>query len=290
MNADDLGYTAGINRAILTLHAAGALSSSTAMATGDALPAISPAATGSLGIGCHVVLVDGRPAAPLGAVSSLLASPAGTAAAATVPGFRPGLGRFVADLLRGRILDSEIEREAVAQIRSMQDRGFRVTHVDTHKHTHLFGRVLRPLLRAALQCGVTAVRNPYEPAWARSATPAAPRLRRLQVSALSCGGAGFLREVERSGMRTTAGALGVLATGSLETPALQTLLTALRHHGIPGAAYELVCHPGFDDAELAAQPTRLRAERVAEHTALLAAIPAWVAAVPSHRLVTFADL
>jgi len=280
VNADDFGYTPGINRAIAMLGIAGALSSTTVMAVPGACSSSQP---GSLGVGCHVVLVDGhQPCSSAAGVPSLLGSAPGTH-------FRPSLSRFAAALLRGHLLDREIEAEAVAQIRALQVRGLRLTHVDTHKHTHLFPRVLRPLLRAALQCGIRAVRNPFEPTWARSATVNAPLLRRAQVRLLHGYQSQFLREVDRAGMRTTAGALGVLATGMLNASALRMLLKAVEHHARLGECYELVCHPGFHDAELDAQPTRLQAQREVERAALLETIPAW-AAVKENTLLTFADL
>lgn len=279
VNADDFGYTPGVSRAILTLGAAGALSSTTAMAMPGAHGTPLP---GGLCAGCHVVLVDGRPCSPAAAVPSLLGS---------TPGgyFRQSLGRFAAALLRGRILDREIEAEAVAQIRALQVHGLRLTHVDTHKHTHLFPCVLRPLLRAALQCGIRAVRNPFEPIWARSATVGAPLARRAQVRLLHGYRSQFLQEVDRAGMRTTAGALGVLATGTLDALAIRRLLQRMELHAHSGECYELVCHPGIHDAALDAQPTRLRAQREIERAALLATIPAWAAA-KGNTLVTFADL
>ncbi len=279
INADDFGCTPGVNRAILMLGAAGALSSTTAMATPGAHGTPLPP---GVGMGCHVVLVDGQPCSLAAAVPSLLGSTSGDH-------FRQSLGRFAVDLLRGHILDREIEAEAVAQIRALQARGLQLTHVDTHKHTHLFPRVLRPLLRAALQCGIGAIRNPFEPAWARSATVCAPLVRRAQVRLLHSYRSQFLREVDRAGMRTTAGALGVLATGTLDASAIRKLLRAMEHHACPGEYYELVCHPGFHDAALNKQSTRLRAQREVERAALLATIPAWGAARGNTK-VTFADL
>ena len=38
-----------------------------------------------------------------------------------------------------------------------------MSHLDTHKHTHIFPKVLRPLLRAAAECEVRAVRDPFGP-------------------------------------------------------------------------------------------------------------------------------
>ncbi len=232
------------------------------------------------GIGCHVVLVDGTPAAPETAIPSLLQ--AGR--------FRPSLGRFVADLERGRIRDREIEEEAVAQIRRLQGLGVRLTHVDTHKHTHMFPRVLRPVLRAAFRSGIYAVRNPFEPAWARAATAGAPILRRLQLRLLPVYRRSFLKEVDRAGMATTGGALGVLATGTLGAEQLEALLQAAARHGEPEECYELVCHPGFHDAALEAQPTRLRAERERERRALLEVVPRWTGPEGPHRLVNFGEL
>ncbi len=279
-NADDLGYTAGVDRAVFALAQAAALSSATAMARGASLEESLPQRPDRLAVGCHVVLVDGEPSSPAHEVPSLLREAS----------FRPTLGSFVLDLGRGRIRGADIEREAIAQIRSLQARGLRLTHVDTHKHTHLFPQVLRPLLRAALACGIGAIRNPFEPEWARAATLGAPFARRLQLNLLSLYRGQFLREVERAGMRTTSGALGVLATGTLDAPTLERLLSALERHGSPEDCCELVCHPGFHDAALDAARTRLRAERERERAALLEVLPRWTGPGGPHRLVSFADL
>ena len=99
--------------------------------------------------------------------------------------FRPTLIAFVLDLMRGRIPEEEIEAEAIAQIRRVQAAGIEVTHIDTHKHTHMFVRVLRPLLRAA-----RAVRSDGDPQSFRAGLGAGPRpqtlrsLRRWQVKLL----------------------------------------------------------------------------------------------------------
>ena len=270
VNADDWGYTAGVNRAVGELARAGVVSSATAMAGGVDLAGGPPA-------GCHVVLVDG-----VARLSAPSLAPDGR--------FRLSLGKFVLDLQRGRISDSEIEAETVVQIRTLQMQGLRLTHIDTHKHTHIFPRVLRPVLRAALQCGIRAVRNPFEPSWSRAATPGAPITRRLQVRLLAGYRRSFLREIHRAGMRTTAGALGVLATGILDERVLERLLTALAKHGGRDETYELVCHPGYHDAALRSMPTRLQAERERERAALLAVIPRWTGPAGPHRLISFADL
>lgn len=211
----------------------------------------------ALGVGCHVVLVDGAPVLPASQIPSLVGG-GGV--------FRPTLGRFVADLPRGRISEAEIEAEAAAQIGKLQAAGVRVTHVDTHKHTHMFARVLRPLLRAAVSCGVSALRNPFEADWSLRATVGGGALRRLQVKMLGVQRRLFLSEVARHGLTTAEGAAGVLATGSLNQETLASLLAA-----IPDGTWELVCHPGSNDAALQQVRTRLLASRQVEHDALLQA-------------------
>lgn len=260
VNADDFGLTAGVNRAVAELAGARAVSSATLMASGDAFDDAVKVAMERpvLGVGCHVVLVDGLPCAPADRVRSLVDARAR---------LRTSLPLFLLDLQRGRISELEIEREACAQIARLQAAGLRVTHVDTHKHTHLFPRVARPLLRAAMQCGVPAVRNPFEQAWSASLTRGA-FTRRLEVSVLRRFEASFQQLRRASGLRSTDGSIGISVTGRLDGNSLARLLD--RAHA---GTWELVCHPGYNDAALNAMKTRLRGTREVEREALLSHIP-----------------
>lgn len=270
MNADDFGLTCGVNRAILELHQAGVLTSTTLMARAPATDeAIEIAkSTPSLGVGCHVVLVDGKP------VSKSLPT------LAVGNEFTPTLGAFLKKLHLGRIRGEEIEQEARQQIGVLLDCGLHPTHIDTHKHTHMFPQVLRPVLRAARACGIRTVRNPFEPAWSVNATPNAPFARKMQVRFLRLLHAQFQRIVREEGFTTTAGALGVLATGTLNAEAVRAITAA-----IPGnnAVYELVTHPGYNDADLAQANTRLLTSRDVERDALAA-----LHKLPDLNLVSFA--
>ncbi|HTD55097.1 MAG TPA: ChbG/HpnK family deacetylase [Silvibacterium sp.] len=278
VNADDFGLTPGVNRSVVELGQARALTSATLMATAEGFAAAAARASenAGLGVGCHVVLVDGRPALPAAEIPGL-AMPSGE--------FRPSLAAFFGDLLRGKIPEAEIEAEATAQIRRLQAAGVRVTHIDTHKHSHMFVRVLRPLLRAAKACGVRAIRNPFEPAWAAAATPNAPDGRRWQVRLLRARRRAFLRTVTEAGMVTTDGAIGVLATGLLNARSLRQLLSLM-----PQGTWELVCHPGYIDPALNGIRTRLRESRALEHEALLSEIPAYVKSHPEVTLRHFGQL
>jgi hypothetical protein len=119
------------------------------------------------------------------------------------------------------------------------------------------------VLRAARKAGISTVRNPFEPAWSLHATPHSPLLRRTQVTLLRRLEPAFRRIVAEEGFTTTDGAIGVLATGSLDAATVASLLRQL-----PPGTWELVAHPGYNDADLARIPTRLRASRDTERQAL----------------------
>jgi hopanoid biosynthesis associated protein HpnK len=262
LNADDFGLTAGINRAIIELHRAGVLTSASLMARAAATDeAIELAlATPSLGVGCHVVLVDGEPVLRAQNLPTLVDPRTGR--------FHPTLGVFLKLLLTGHIRSTEIEAEAAAQTALLQKRGLRLTHIDTHKHTHIFPAVLRPVLRAARAAGIRSVRNPFEPAWSLRATCGAPWIRRAQVRLLRLLEPAFRRIVAEEGFTTTDGAVGVLATGTLDSTTVSSLL-----RNLPEGTWELVTHPGYNDSDLAQAHTRLLASRETEQQILLAIVP-----------------
>ena len=168
VNADDFGLTGGVNRAVVALNQRGTLTSATLMAAADATTQAASLSQDAprLGVGCHVVLVDGSPVLPASTLPTLVDQATGR--------FRATLGTFVKDLFLGKIRGSEIEAEAEAQIARIRSLDVQPTHVDTHKHTHMYPRVLAPLLQAAKRQGILAVRNPFEPAWSIQATPNAP--------------------------------------------------------------------------------------------------------------------
>lgn len=258
VNADDFGFTQGVNRAIVEAHTRGVVTSATLMATG---PAFAEAArlAGTLprlSVGCHVVLIDGEPVLGAEKVPSLVT---GTRAAR----FRDGLKTFAARAIAGRIDPEEITAEATAQILKIQASGINVSHIDTHKHTHLFPKILRPLLRAASTRGVRAVRNPFGPRLPLRSSQllARPSLwtRYAEVQVLRRFAGKFRDAVAREGFVTPNGTLGIEVTGTLD----ETLFKAIAR-SIPEGTWEFVCHPGYNDPDLQRSKTRLRESRETE--------------------------
>jgi hopanoid biosynthesis associated protein HpnK len=256
VNADDFGLTRGVNRAIVESHRDGIVTSSTLMANGQAFEdAIAQAKSASrLSVGCHVVLVDGSPVLGGQQASTLFDQKADGGR------FYDGLGAFALRAVSGRVDADEIEAEVTAQIRKLQSAGVSVSHLDTHKHTHILPQVLRALLRAARTCGVPAVRNPFGPV-RFSILAKYPSLwkRYSQVTVLNRLGGRFRNSVTNAGMLTTDGTVGVVATGAMDSYLFRSIVDSL-----PEGTWELVCHPGYNDAELGSIRTRLRESRAVE--------------------------
>jgi hopanoid biosynthesis associated protein HpnK len=258
INADDFGFTSGVNRAIAEAHTRGVVTSSTLMANGPAFSAAAQLAKTlpQLSVGCHVVLIDGDPVLDAAQVPSLTTR--------TPPRhLSDDLKTFAARAIAGRINAGEITAEATAQIRKIQSAGIAVSHFDTHKHTHLFPKILRPLLRAAAACGVRAVRNPFGPRLPLRSSQllARPNLwkRYAEVRILQRFAGKFREAVDREGFSTPDGTLGIAVTGVLD----ETLFHVIASN-IPEGTWEFVCHPGYNDADLGSAKTRLRASREAE--------------------------
>ena len=280
VNADDFGLTAGVNRAIIEGNHSGIVTSATLMANAKATDAaIDLARTQpSLKTGCHVVLIDGVPLA-----SNLPSLTDGS------PRFRSSLKQFALAATRGQIAADEIQREVETQIRKLQSCGVTITHVDSHKHTHMFPCVLRPMLRAAKACGIRAVRNPFEPlkSWPAGMVLGSPGLwlRLAGVMGFQIFAAEFRRALKEEGMVSTDGTVGIAVTGMLDQKRLLRILEAL-----PEGTWELVCHPGYSDPDLQAAGTRLTQSREVELSALTSAETKKALARRQIDLISYADL
>jgi hopanoid biosynthesis associated protein HpnK len=271
VNADDFGLTAGVNRAIVETHIGGVVSSTTLMANGSAFADAVTAARSApnLSVGCHVVLVDGTPVSAAGAVDTLLAI-----RSAEPDKFYSSLSAFAARAMLGGFDRDQLVAEVTAQIRNIQSTGLQVTHLDTHKHAHIFPEILAALLRAARICGVRAIRNPFVPVKAMPARLFKGKRdlwkRYGQVRMLHTFSGQFRQRIKRAGLLTPDGVVGVIETGSVESSGYSSLLRQTLA-SLPEGTWELVCHPGYNDADLRATRTRLLDSREEERRLLTSA-------------------
>lgn len=261
VNADDFGFTTDVNRGIVEAHLRGILTSTTVMANGRAFDdAVDLARRNpSLDIGMHFVLVGGA-----------MVSEAGRSLPATV-------GALMRALAMKRI---DPYKELSAQMAKALDAGLKVTHVDTHKHTHLLPPVLDAVCRIAEENGVKWIRRPFDfpltpgpseiPLAKRAVSRAMGTVRRM-----------FHAKMARHGCGSTDHFAGFQLTGRFSHEDVVHLIERL-----PEGWTEFMVHPGFCTNELRAARTRLKESREAElraltHPAVKAAIESsGVARVP----------
>jgi hopanoid biosynthesis associated protein HpnK len=281
VNADDFGFTSGVNRAIVKAHTNGIVTSATLMANGPAVREVKELADQfpNLSIGCHVVLIDGEPVLPPASVPSLTQSGR----------FRDDLKTFAVRALTGRLDATEITAEATAQIRRLQAAGVCVSHLDTHKHTHIFPKVLRPLLLAAAECGVRAVRNPFGPRLPLRFSEFLKRpnlwTRWAEMRVLGTFAANFQQAVRREGFVAPDGTLGIEVTGILNEALFASIATS-----VPEGTWEFVCHPGYNDSDLQLAKTRLRESREVELRVLTLPRAREILARHGVELISYRDL
>lgn len=272
INADDFGFAPGVNRGIVDAHDAGTLTSASMMVNTPAFAeaAALAASRPRLGVGLHLNLVAGR---PLTGVPSL-----------TDP--RTGTFHSLAELARravsGRVDAGDVRRECDAQLRALASAGIIATHLDSHRHAHALPGVLPAVAASAHEAGVHWVRRPLD----------RPDLRHpgasVRMLALHAAWRRALLDVDRAHLPLLARAphfRGVALQGASDVEArLLALLDRL-----PSGDTELMLHPGYDDASLAAQDP-YREEREREVAALRSPAVQARLARGDIKLVSFAQL
>jgi predicted glycoside hydrolase/deacetylase ChbG (UPF0249 family) len=263
VNADDFGFTRDVNAGIVEAHERGILTSTTLMANGAAFDDAVRLAREhpTLDVGCHLVLAGGE---------SVLA-----------PG--RALPRTVPELIRAICLRKiSVYDELAAQVRKILDAGIRPTHLDTHKHTHLFPPVLDAVARIGDEFDIRWIRRPMDFPMESSAAPLGKRVLSRSLHGLRNG---FHRKIERRGCRTTDHFAGFEITGIISSRNILELLRAL-----PEGTTEFMCHPGCCGEELMAARTRLKQSRRAELEALIDPEVRRGLAATNVRLASFREL
>ena len=258
VNADDLGWTKGVNRGIAEAHRNGIVTSTSLLANGGAFEGGVRTARESprLGVGVHLNLSDGKPVAPPERVKSLLDDNGD---------FSGGPETLLLRLTAKQVETKEVETEWNAQIEKVRAAGIRPTHLDGHKHVQMLPGLFVVALRLAKKHGIEAVRVAHEASSLRAALtsggePTGVTLKQgVQARGLKLLARDAREMTERAGIGTADYFCGIAQTGVLTKKGVQQLLASL-----PEGTTELMCHPGYADADLEESATRLQKSRQTE--------------------------
>ena len=259
INADDLGWTEGVNRGILEAFHHGIVTSTSLLANGAAFAGGVEAALSApgLGVGVHLNLSDGPPIADREIVTSLLNNDGD---------FKGGPESLLLRRARGGLVLAEVETEWDAQIQKVRDAGIAPTHLDGHKHVHMLPGLFEIALRLAKRHGVGAIRVSLETSSLRTALSSGAKQNArvvmkqgVQARGLKLLARGTREQADRAGISTADYFCGIAQTGELTREGVAHLVKIL-----PDGTTELMCHPGYADAALRKTPTRLRDSRQSE--------------------------
>jgi chitin disaccharide deacetylase len=259
VNADDLGWTDGVNRGIVEAFHHGIVTSASLLANGAAFAGAVETARSApaLGVGVHLNLSDGPPVADRETVTSLLNDDGEFANGPE--------SLFLRRVRRGPLL-AEVETEWDAQIQKVCDAGIAPTHVDGHKHVHMLPGLFEIALRLAKRHGISAIRVSLEASGLRKALSSGTKRHAavvmkqgVQARGLKLLARDAREQAERAGISTSDYFCGIAQTGQLTREGVEQFMRSL-----PDGTTELVCHPGYADAALQKSPTRLQDSRQTE--------------------------
>ncbi len=259
VNADDLGWTEGVNAGIAEAHRNGIVTSASLLANGAAFGAAVELArsTPGLGVGVHLNLSDGAPVAPRELVTSLT-NDAGE--------FKGGPENLLLRMAKRGLTLREVEEEWDAQIGKVRDAGIEPTHLDGHKHVHMLPGLFEIALRLAKRYGLGAVRVANETSSLRAALSAGDEIHAgvvlkqgVQARGLKLLARDAREQAQRAGISTADYFCGIAQTGEMTKEGVARLL-----RNLPEGTTELMCHPGYLDHELQKTATRLQASRQME--------------------------
>jgi hopanoid biosynthesis associated protein HpnK len=190
----------------------------------------------ALGVGLHVVLVDGRPILPRAQVSWL-----------TTP-----QGRFHDSMLKTALLialvpaaRAQMQAEVAAQFAAFAATGLKLDHANAHKHFHLHPMIASAIVKAGRPHGLRAIRAPRAPG-----------------GGILAWWAGILASHwRRQGLTVNDTVSGLAESGRFDSAAMQSALAALA--ALPPGLHELYTHPATGPYPGSAPGYRYQAELAA---------------------------
>ena len=271
ITADDFGAAHEVNEAVEIAHQRGVLTATSLMVGGPAFrEAIEIARRNPrLGVGLHIVLVDGWPRLPASQVSLLV----GASGAFKNDMAGAGVRIFFMPEAR-RQLAAEIE----AQFAAFAATGLKLDHVNAHKHFHLHPTIARLILEIGSRYGLRAARVPDEPAAAlRAAEPESS----ISPAYITGPWASLLRARYRTvGLLIPDQVFGLRWSGAMTEQRLKGII-----ENLPDGLSEIYLHPAIEPYRGSAPGYRY----TDEFAALTSPAVAAAAHAPGIRLGSFAD-
>jgi len=193
----------------------------------------------SLGVGLHVVVVNGRPVLPPESVGSLVERD----------------GNFPSDLLAAGVryfFDPQARRQLEAEIRGQFEAfartGLALDHVNAQNHMHVHPTVFATILRVGREFGMRSVRVPYEPFWPSWRSAHRDFALRLGNAVLLSPWLSLMRaRLRHAGLRSNDIVFGLSDTGRMTAERVRALLAQL-----PDGVTEMYFHPDLGNVEFAA--------------------------------------
>ena len=259
VNADDLGWTDGVNRGIIEAFHHGIVTSTSLLANGAAFAQGVEAARSApgLGVGVHLNLSDGPPVAERETITSLLNDDGE---------FAGGPESLLMRRVRRGLRLAEVESEWDAQIQKVRNAGIAPTHLDGHKHVHMLPGLFEIALKLAKRHDIGAIRVSLEASSLRAALSSGKKLHAgvvlkqgVQARGLKLLARDAREQAGHAGISTADYFCGIAQTGELTREGVAQFVKSL-----PDGTTELMCHPGYADAALQKTQTRLQDSRQTE--------------------------
>lgn len=218
VNADDFGLSELTNKGIADCINKGMVTSTTIIANGNAFEhCIALAKKQKLDTGIHLNLTHYN----------------------SLTGLKLSMSNIWKAMLH--MLDKKlVEKEMKAQVEKVLKAGIKPTHLDGHKHIHIFPGVIDATITIAKEYNLNKIRLPLT--------------KKLKFKISKQWLKAFLvnhyarkarKKMEKAGIKTTENFYGMMETGRLTTENLKKVLA-----NIQGKTAELMCHPGYYDKNL----------------------------------------
>lgn len=227
VTSDDFGVSREVNEAVEQAHCEGLLTCASLMVAGDAADEAVERARRlpRLGVGLHVVLVEGRPVLPPERIPALVDASGH---------FRNDMVRTAIEIFASPAARRQLAAEIEAQFSAFAATGLPLDHVNAHKHFHLHPTIANTILKVGRRFGMKAVRAPIEPPEVIEAvdgTRGGGRVERIW--------AGFVqRRMRAAGMLVPDQVFGLAWSGAFTPERLRAVIELL-----PPGLTEIYAHP-----------------------------------------------